>query len=369
MSEPRSVLFWQDIPSIHQAPLIASVARRVSTAVLLENDLPNYRRRSGWEWPDFGEARVLSISEGLSSNLIDQVPTPCIHVFSGLGAYPLVLSAFVGVTERRLNGDPRHIVCVQTEGVKSRGIKGKARLARFLARATRYGRGVDHFLLIGTHAERQLGRLPCIGRRSSSFAYYSDSGVFAQSVDSDRLGSSSYLRLVYVGRLLKRKRVDVLLDAVAKAGNVTLDVFGEGDLLPGLQARTALSSGERVRWRGSVSHSEVPGILRSYDALCLPSDHDGWGVPVNEALLAGMKVFVSDGVGASVVVKQDPLLGEVFPRGNVPALAERLAASTVEPAARRRERSKLSTSLLGAEAGASKLLQVATSSISYGGVV
>ena len=53
-------------------------------------------------------------------------------------------------------------------------------------------------------------------------------------------------------------------------------------------------------------------MIAKYDALVLPSRHDGWGVVVNEALLQGVPVIVSDHVGAKCLVESPGGAGLVF---------------------------------------------------------
>ena len=53
-------------------------------------------------------------------------------------------------------------------------------------------------------------------------------------------------------------------------------------------------------------------MIAKYDALVLPSRHDGWGVVVNEALLQGVPVIVSDHVGAKCLVELSSRAGLVF---------------------------------------------------------
>ena len=64
--------------------------------------------------------------------------------------------------------------------------------------------------------------------------------------------------------------------------------------------------------------------MRDADCLVLPSDYDGWGAVVSEALMAGTPVVCSDACGAATAVSASGL-GGVFPAGDRMALAKRLA--------------------------------------------
>jgi glycosyltransferase involved in cell wall biosynthesis len=109
------------------------------------------------------------------------------------------------------------------------------------------------------------------------------------------------LRVVFVGSLTTRKGIDVLIEAVKSLDRegvaISLDAYGPGD--PGrFQFDEA-----GTRYRGTIPFGTAQAVIAEYDALVLPSRYDGWGVVVNEALMAGVPVVCSDCVGAGVVVE------------------------------------------------------------------
>lgn len=130
---------------------------------------------------------------------------------------------------------------------------------------------------------------------------------------------SPSLRLVFVGSLIERKGLPTLLKAVRACrdagADVKLDIFGPG------QPPAPESIPQGVAFRGAVSFGLAQAIVRNYDVLVLPSLHDGWGVVVNEALLQGVPVIVSDACGARALVEKSGA-GSVFPVGDVDGLAD-----------------------------------------------
>lgn len=64
-------------------------------------------------------------------------------------------------------------------------------------------------------------------------------------------------------------------------------------------------------------------VMSEYDVLVLPSRYDGWGVVVNEALMAGVPVICSDQVGASAVVEKWQC-GSIFASEDLPDLVSKL---------------------------------------------
>jgi len=137
-------------------------------------------------------------------------------------------------------------------------------------------------------------------------------------VCGSQAGKASPLRLIFIGTLIARKGIDILLDAIAvlrQAGlNIHLDIYGPGDGGRFDQQDACVS------YRGTIPFGEAQRVIAQYDFLVLPSRYDGWGVVVNEALLAGVPVIGSDAAGASAVVRKWRC-GRVFANGDAGALA------------------------------------------------
>lgn len=110
------------------------------------------------------------------------------------------------------------------------------------------------------------------------------------------------LKLIFIGTLIERKGLDILINAINKvnknAVRVTLDVYGSGD------ATQFVFDSSTLRYCGLIPFGQSQTVIADYDALVLPSRYDGWGVVVNEALLAGVPVICSDCVGAGAVIKK-----------------------------------------------------------------
>lgn len=124
-----------------------------------------------------------------------------------------------------------------------------------------------------------------------------DDQVFA-SVRSDRLQRGKDQAdgpILFVGQLLHRKGVDVLIEAVRRTKGLTLDVIGEG---PEGNRLEALAAGLPVRFLGAASQDDLLGAFRSARALVLPSREEVWGLVINEAILAGVPVAASCRTGA-----------------------------------------------------------------------
>lgn len=136
-------------------------------------------------------------------------------------------------------------------------------------------------------------------------------------------------RLVYSGRLMHLKRVDLLLAgfiAIAKQRpDWDVMVIGDGPDRDRLKVMIPPELTQRVQWAGFLDDQEtVSAIYRACDVLVLPSDYEPWALVVNEAAAAGMAIISSNVVGRSAEIVRDGVNGRLFSPGDLAALTSAL---------------------------------------------
>jgi glycosyltransferase involved in cell wall biosynthesis len=131
-------------------------------------------------------------------------------------------------------------------------------------------------------------------------------------------------RFAFVGRLVDWKRVDLLIQAMAKiAACYELSIVGEGPMRPSLEAQvTQLGLDGRVTFHGQLSQKQCAEVLARCDALVLPSILECGGAVVLEAMAMGLPViatnwggpqdYLDDGETGILVEPSEP---EVFVEG------------------------------------------------------
>lgn len=171
---------------------------------------------------------------------------------------------------------------------------------------------------------------------------YEPDYAFFSSIDTAALDAfrqehgleASRRRLLYSGRLVGVKRVDLLIDAFAAIADERpewdLAIAGDGVLRGELEARVPEGLRDRVRWLGFCQMDAMRLVYHASDVLVLPSDFDPWGVVVNEAMAAGLPVVASDVVGAAHELVHEGESGRLFPPGDAAALAAALREVTRE---------------------------------------
>ena len=192
-----------------------------------------------------------------------------------------------------------------------------------------------HYLAIGAYAAGDVRHIGAYGDRIWTWAYFPE--VAAQP---PLPGAKGKVRILWVGRMLKWKRVDLLLKAVAcvcrEPAFGSLEVVGTGpeqDRLMALASKLNLS-GQCV-FHKPVAPEQVRDFMRQADIYVLPSNrYEGWGVVANEAMSEGAVLVANEQAGAARVLIEDGRTGFLFRDGDVAGLASKLRTLMADAALR-----------------------------------
>ena len=130
--------------------------------------------------------------------------------------------------------------------------------------------------------------------------------------------------VVFCGKFIPRKRPEDLIRAFAKANieNSYLIMVGDGPLAEDLNGKVReLGIEDQVRFLGFVKYSKLPEVYVSSDILVHPAEWEPYGLPVNEAMVCGIPVIVSDRVGAGIDLVKEGVTGYRYPVRDTDALA------------------------------------------------
>ena len=133
------------------------------------------------------------------------------------------------------------------------------------------------------------------------------------------LNKHQYTKFIFVGQLNKRKQIIELLDVFKKIhNNYSLVIIGDGELKE--EIINKIGHNNQIRFLGNMPVDKVQQELALSDVLILPSEFDGWGCVVNEAISQGLRVIVSNACGSHSLIENRQFLGQVYPARNKNAL-------------------------------------------------
>lgn len=115
------------------------------------------------------------------------------------------------------------------------------------------------------------------------------------------------LRILFVGRLVPRKGVELLLEACAKAGaaglNFHLKICGDGKSRAGLELLAEnLGISERLEFEGRVNRDQLAEFYRWANIVAMPSLRETGGTVIAEAISHHRPLICANSFGASLML-------------------------------------------------------------------
>jgi glycosyltransferase involved in cell wall biosynthesis len=135
-------------------------------------------------------------------------------------------------------------------------------------------------------------------------------------------------RLLYCGRLVPIKRVDVLLEAFSRVALARPDwdvvIAGDGPLRKTLEASLNETVRPRVNWLGFLQFHETVLVYHACDVLVHPSEYEPWALVINEAIACELPVIATSVVGAAVELIRHRENGLIVSPRSVEAMTDAL---------------------------------------------
>lgn len=228
-------------------------------------------------------------------------------------------------------------VLLRAEATDSAGIL-RHPLKRMIRRRVlkRFYSGVDAFLSIGAGSTRHYLKHGVDESRIFFSPYCVDSQLFEQQRSEFShmrrqtrydlgFGENDFV-FMFSGKMIEKKNPLLIGDALERMPHldrIGLLTVGEGNLRAGFETMTKRSLGNRAAFVGFVNQSHLGKYYTAADALILPSSWgETWGLVVNEAMIFGLPVIVSDTVGCREDLVISGETGYIFHAGDSGALAK-----------------------------------------------
>jgi glycosyltransferase involved in cell wall biosynthesis len=324
MTPGFSLVYGTNIWTHHQVPVATELARIMGSErfrMALFEEVPAERRRMGWR--DGEECPWVSgppHNETEKSQLLDECLQADVMVFGDGPSEVLQARVATGKltlvsAERLLKNGFYHLRMLNPR--YARGFRG------FCATVNHPH---VHSLAIGYYAPADLRTIGAFADRIWKWGYFVDVSPAPPASVPDRP-----LKILWVGRLLDWKKVDVLLKAVANIQYCSW--FGEclivGDgpergKLEKLGNTLKLEPGA-VRFLPSVPFDEVRHLMRESDVYVLSSNRkEGWGAVAGEAMAEGCVLVANAEAGSAQELIIDGESGFLYQDGNVAQLVSLL---------------------------------------------
>ena len=112
-----------------------------------------------------------------------------------------------------------------------------------------------------------------------------------------KLSKKKYnLNFLFVGQLIDRKGLDLLIDTITKINNdkYNFTVVGDGNL----QSRLKKIKNNNFKYYKFLNKTKLSEIYKNNSILITPSKFDGWAVVIIEAMRDGLAIISNKNVGA-----------------------------------------------------------------------
>lgn len=307
----RGVEAWLIVHARTRAELQTRLGSDINRVTFIEDD---WFHRLMWKLGNFLPDKVSYHSTGLLSRLRTQItarrlaknlvashaidvvhqPIPVSpkepSIMAGLGA-PVIIGPMNGnmsyppALAKRPGQKPRSDIVLKS--------------LRFLANQLHHilpGKKLAELLLVAN--ERTRIALPTMNRGKVKTLV--ENGVdpdLWQPVTKRRSRAEDGLKIVFMGRLIELKRVDLAIVALFQLRHIPglrLTVIGDGPERPKLESLALkYGVGDRVEFLGWREQNEASILLEKADCLILPSIHECGGAVVLEAMSIGLPVIAT----------------------------------------------------------------------------
>lgn len=321
------IAFWWGIPCKSMIPVCRELAEipDVEISFFCENDLPDHRRKLGWVVPSLGKLKFEIIEEKYWKRKVNEKlkQNYDIHIFNGVYLYKklryaldkaIELNIKVGVISEAPHnpyfGVRRILKSLFTKFITPFRVKRRAKHIEFLLSAS--GNEIIKFTKLGWDKNKIY-----------SFGYFPESTLSTGYRKFDDISI-----LLCTGYLTKNKGQALLIQALSlvKKSGIHFNCFITGYGLEQkrlIELIKKLHLENEVHILGVVSDIKLNELKQSTNLFIAPGYEEPWAIRVNEALLSGIPVILSDKIGAAELILAS-YAGKVFESGNYSSLAENI---------------------------------------------
>lgn len=133
---------------------------------------------------------------------------------------------------------------------------------------------------------------------------------YINSTKKSRLENSEYIvKLIFVGSIIPRKGIDILISAMNIINNAELHVYGGTKEEFFKTFRTFTKMSKNVYFHGFYSKRDILKAMKKSDIFVFPSREDIWGLVINEAMSQGLPIISTTNVVSAKELVSDEVNG------------------------------------------------------------
>lgn len=310
------LIFWEPTHSVHKTDLYRAVASArpfLRILVVCHSNISNARAQLGWS-SEIGDAQYDLLVSPSDKNVLDIiVGNPSAHHIV-CGVTNVYTNKLALKTIIRYNCN----FSLMMEPRVYTGVLGILRIFDSLLFEYRLRRKVKYVFGIGIHSSTWFRLCGYDVSKFVDFGYFINTDLNSQ-VESVDVKSDNSFKCLYFGRFEQEKGVQLLLNVCKSLKDsgipICFDFYGAGSLDFALKKAVCDNNLQGfVKICDAIPFNDRLSVISQYDLLVVPSKsmNDGWGVVVNDALIVGTPVLLSNMVGASGVIRFNPMLGTVI---------------------------------------------------------
>jgi len=190
---------------------------------------------------------------------------------------------------------------------------------------------IDIYLAIGSQNKKYYLDHNIHKSKIVMLPYVVDNNFFLNKNKNKNKKKNKKIKFLFVGKLIKRKGVNLLLEAIKILkynyrlnNNCNFLIVGDGLMRNQLKKFVKDNELKNIKFYPFKNQNELKKIYRSADVFIMSSTREPWGLTVNEAMAAGNAVISSDNVGSSYDLIKNRKNGFIFKNGNAQDLANKI---------------------------------------------
>lgn len=333
MGEHMKVLFITNYPSPYRVEFFNLLGQNVDLTVAFTERIENQKHRSSaWfnsDYSGFHEVflnRLVRIGKkAFYKDVISLVKQPFDFII--LGGYSS-LTLMVAIEYMRLHRIP---FAIEADGgmVKEESFFYRRIKKHFIGSASWWISSgkitTEYFLHYGAKKEK-IYVYPFTSLRERDVletrAEVISNGIVTRKKQvRDTLRISENKMILFVGQMIQRKGIDILLHAAKEfPDEVGVYILGGDPPDDYLSLRTELRL-KHVYFVGFKGKTELADYFRAADVFVLPTREDIWGLVINEAMSFGLPIVSTDRCVAALELVENNINGIIVPVNDPEALA------------------------------------------------